>query len=184
MTIKAFLAKTLGGKTPWTYLYIVLVPFVNWSFGAVPSFPLPYGGEWPPVAIITGLILVVRDLAQREIGHNIFIPLAIAIGLSFMTSPANIALASAAAFAVSELVDWAIFTFTKRPLSKRIFWSTGISAPIDSTVFIYLASFTVPDIFNAVSVGASIASKLLGCVVVYYLLKHREAKDAAARLNP
>ena len=182
MSLKDFALKVLGGRAPWTYLYLVLVPFINWSFEHVQSWPLPGGGSWPPVAIVTGLILVVRDLAQREIGHNIFIPLFVAIGFSFILSPPNIAFASAAAFAISEVIDWAIFTYTKRPLSKRIFWSAGISSPIDSAVFLFLASLTVPGIFNAVSVAASVASKLAGCVVVYYMLKAREKREGTTSI--
>jgi len=173
---KTFLKQSLTGKTPWTYLYLFLVPFVNWSFAHVPTVPLPHGGEWPPLAIVTGLILVVRDLAQREVGHYIFVPLAIGIAISFAMAPAEIALASAAAFAISESIDWALFTFLKKPLSKRIFLSAGISSPIDSTVFIFLASFKVKNIFNPYSVIASIISKLVGCVIVYYMLKYREKR--------
>ncbi|HWU50305.1 MAG TPA: VUT family protein [Asticcacaulis sp.] len=179
-----FTRKTFTGRAPWTYLYIVLIPFINWCWAAVPTVPLPDHGEWTPMAVVTGLVLVVRDFAQREIGHWIFIPLAIAIAASFYTSPSNIALASAVAFAISESVDWALFTFLKLPLSKRVFISAGLGAPIDTTVFYLMASATIAGIFNIYAIGSSIASKLVGCLIVYLLMKHRERKLALAAAEP
>jgi hypothetical protein len=173
------LKKICLGATPWVYLYVLLVPLVNWSFAHVPTVPMWGGGAWSPMAIVTGLILVVRDLAQREVGHYIVLPLIIGIAISFAMAPPAIALASAAAFAISESVDWAIFTFTKRPLSKRIMISCAVSAPIDSLVFLYGADMAVPGILTTSTAITSIASKLAGTYVVYLLLKRRERQLAA-----
>lgn len=162
----------------WVYVYVVLIPLVNWSFAHVPTVPMWDGGEWSPMAIVTGLILVVRDLAQREVGHYIFIPLALGICVSFIMAPPAIALASALAFAVSEVIDWAIFTFTKRPLSKRILWSCGVSAPFDSLIFLVGANMAVPGVLTVSTALTSIASKLSGAYVVYRMLKRRERKNA------
>ena len=158
----------------WVYVYVLLVPLVNWSFAHVPTVPMPDGGAWSPMAIVTGLILVVRDLAQREVGHYIALPLAIGIAISFLMAPPEIALASALAFAFSEGIDWAIFTFTKRPLSKRILWSCGIAAPIDSLIFLIGANMAIPGILTWLTALTSIASKLAGTYVVYLHLTRRE----------
>ena len=131
------------------------------------------------MAIVTGLILVVRDLAQREVGHAIFVPWVIGIAISFYMAPPEIALASAAAFAISECIDWAIFTITKRPLSKRILWSCGASAPVDSLVFLLGANVAIPGIFSWLTLVTSVISKLGGTYGVYLLLKRREGKPAA-----
>ncbi len=157
-------------------MYVLLIPLVNWSFANVPSYPV-MGGEWNPMVIVTGLILVVRDLAQREIGHTIFLPLCLGIAVSFIMAPPQIAMASAAAFAVSETIDWAIFTFTKRPLSKRILWSCGASAPVDSAIFLIGADMAVPGLFSWATLLCAIASKLGGAYVVYLHLKRREKKQ-------
>lgn len=158
--------------------YLLLIPLVNWSFAHVPTVPMPDGGAWSPMAIVTGLILVVRDFAQREVGHWIFIPLLIGIALSFGMAPPQIALASAAAFGVSETVDWFIYTVSKRPLSQRVLHSSALSAPLDSAVFWFLASLAVPGVFTWSTVITAIASKLAGTYVVYVILKRREAKLA------
>lgn len=161
------------GRTPVTYLYVLLIPFVNWSFAHVPTVAMPDGGTWSPMAIVTGLILVVRDFAQREVGHAIFLPFAIGIVLSFGMAPPAIALASASAFAISELVDWAIYTFSNKPLSLRVLLSSALSAPLDSAVFWALASLTLAGIFTWSTVVTAVASKLLGAYVIYLLLKNQ-----------
>jgi uncharacterized PurR-regulated membrane protein YhhQ (DUF165 family) len=161
-------------------VYVALVPFVNWSFAHVPTIALPDGGAFSPLAIVTGLVLVVRDFAQREIGHSIFIPLMVGIAISFAMAPPAIALASAAAFAISEVVDWAIYSFTQKPLSQRVMLSSLIAAPLDSSVFWLLASLSVAGVFTWSTVLTAIASKWLGAYFVYVWLKRREAKQRPA----
>jgi len=129
---------------------------------------------WAPMALVTGLILVFRDFAQREIGHWIFVPLLIGLALSYIMAPPAIALASSAAFAISELIDWAVFSYTKKPLSKRVMLSSLAGAPIDTVAFWYGASFVVQGTFNPLTLLTSIASKLAGAYLVYRILKHRE----------
>ena len=153
---------------------MALIPLVNWSFAHTPVVPMPDGGAWAPFALVTGLVLVVRDFAQREIGHRIMLPLAIGISISFAMAPPAIALASAAAFGISELVDWLVYTLSKRPLSQRVLISSTFSAPMDSAVFWYLASFSVAGTFVLSTILTSIISKLLGAYVVYRVLKRRE----------
>jgi len=62
------------------------------------------GWAFNPVTIVTGLVLVVRDFAQREIGHEVLIAMMIALFLTYVTSGGALALASGAAFLISELV--------------------------------------------------------------------------------
>ncbi len=160
----------------WVYVYVALIPLVNWSFAHVPTFALWDGGAWSPMAVVTGLILVVRDFAQREVGHRIFIPLLIGIVISFAMAPPAIAVASALAFAISEIVDWWVFTISKRPLSQRVLISSAIGAPLDTVGFWYLASFSVAGVFTISTIVTAIASKMAGAYVVYVMLKRRERK--------
>lgn len=160
----------------WTWVYLLLIPLVNWSFAHVPTVPMPDGGAWSPMAVVTGLILVVRDFAQREVGHYIFLPLIVGVAISFAMAPPQIALASAAAFAVSETMDWLLFTILKKPLSQRVMISSMISAPLDSAVFWFLASLAVPGVFTWSTVLTAIASKLVGAYVVYLLLRRNEKR--------
>lgn len=179
---KAVVRKVITGGTPWTYLYLFLIPFINWCFEHVYTFKFPHGGDWNPMTIVTGLVLVVRDFAQREISHYIFFFLVVGLILSIYTSAPAIAFGSACAFAISETIDWALFTFAKLPLSKRVFVSAGISGPIDAAAFLWIANFAIPGIFNWWSLLAAVVSRFLGCLVVYLLMKHREKKAAMAAI--
>lgn len=159
-----------------TLVYIALIPFINWSYGAIPTVPMPDGGAWPPMSIVAGLVLVVRDFAQREVKHYIWGALIIASILSFRTSYPAIAIASTVAFIISETIDWALFTFSKKPLSYRVLLSSIISTPIDTVAFWYLASLSQKGVFQPLTIITAILSKLLGAYIVYLLLKRREAK--------
>ena len=160
----------LGGRT-WAMIYVAIIPFVNWSFGWAPNIALPFAPEFGfnPVTIVTGLVLVVRDFTQQEMKHKVLIAMLIGVGWSFYYASPEIALASAAAFAIAELVDWALFTFTKFRLSTRIMLSSAIAAPIDTTVFLIGAKF-----FTFPNWIMSIIGKLFGAAVVSAIVRSRE----------
>lgn len=154
----------------FTALYILLIVLVNWSFTVVPLIRLPDGTMWPPVSLLVGFVFVVRDFAQREIGHRILVAMLIGVAVSyFMANPA-IAYASAAAFLVSELADWAVYSFTGRPLSQRILLSSLLGTPIDSAIFLGGIGMLSP-----AGVASMTASKMLGALIVWWLIRRQEA---------
>jgi queuosine precursor transporter len=167
----------------WAALYVGLMPFINWSFGAVETYRIPDwlgSGMFQPLAIVTGLVLVVRDFAQRELKHWIFGAMIVGLLLSMLTSWIVVVFASAAAFLISETVDWAVYTFSKRPLSQRIMISSLFSAPLDQFVFIGLAS-QIPSqagIFAWGTILTGILSKLLGAWVVSRIVARQELRAA------
>jgi queuosine precursor transporter len=171
----------------WAALYVGLMPFINWSFAAVPTTPIPDwlgGGAFQPLAIVTGLVLVVRDFSQRELKHWIWGAMIVGLALSTLTSWITIVVASGLAFLISETVDWAVYTFSKRPLSQRIMISSLASAPLDQIVFIGLASLVVPDIFAWGTILTGIASKLLGAWVVSRIIARQEQRAGKNEMNP
>ena len=153
----------------FTALYIALIVAVNYGFTVIHPIQLPGGEMWPPMSLVVGFVFVVRDFAQREIGHRILIAMAIGVGLSYVMADPYVALWSAIAFLVSELADWAVYTFTKRPLSERVIYSSIISAPLDSAVFLIGLGFATP-----IGIALMSASKLLGAIAVWYLIRRRE----------
>jgi hypothetical protein len=173
----------------WAALYVGLMPFINWAFGVVPNFPIPEGlggGAFQPLAIVTGLILVVRDFAQREMKHWVLGAMIVGLLLSMLTSWIVVVFASAAAFLISETVDWAVYSLSKRPLSQRVMISSTFSAPLDQMVFIWLAS-QIPGqegIFAWGTILTGIASKLLGAFIVSRALAARERRDGQNQMNP
>jgi len=171
----------------WTALYVGLMPVINWAFAGISTIPIPEdfgGGSWHPFTVITGLVLVVRDFAQREIKHWIFGAMLIGLALSTLTAWPVIVVASGVAFLISETADWAVYTFSKRPLSQRIMISSTISAPIDQLIFIYLASLVVPGIFAWGSIVTGIISKLVGAYFVSRVVAAQERRTLQNDMNP
>ena len=100
-------------------------------------------------------------------GHWVVVPMAAGLALSYLLASPFVALASAAAFAASETMDWIVFTITKRPLADRVLLSCGLSAPIDSLIFLGIIGALSP-----FALSAQIASKLLAAVIVWGSLSH------------
>ena len=153
----------------YTALYIVLIVLVNWAFTIIPPMDLPGGVKWPPVALLVGFVFVARDFAQREIGHRVLLAMLVGVGLSYVMADPFVAVASAVAFLVSETVDWAVYTVTRRPLSERILYSSLLGAPVDSAVFLGLIGF-----FSPTGVALMTVSKLAGAFIVWWLVRRRE----------
>lgn len=149
--------------------YILLIAGVNWAFSVIPLVELPGGDLWSPAALIVGFVFVVRDFAQRSVGHHVLWAMLAGIAISwYMASPA-LALASAGAFAIGELADWALYTFTNKPFSQRILISSLLGAPLDSFVFLSFIGIASP-----LSVAIMSASKLFGAFIVSILVRRRE----------
>jgi queuosine precursor transporter len=153
-----------------TIVYILSIVAVNYGFTIVPLIVLPNGEMWPPMSLIVGFIFVVRDFAQREIGHKILLAmLAGGVVSWFMASP-EIAVASVVAFAVSEFMDWAVYSFTGYRFSQRIILSSMISTPVDSVVFLGMIG-----LFSISNVIIMTLSKMIGAIIVFLLVRQREA---------
>lgn len=151
-------------------LYIVLIVLVNWGFTVVPLLDLPGGDKWPPMSLVVGLIFVARDFAQREIGHRVIIAMLIAAGLSYVMASPFVAVASLSAFLISEFADWAVYSFTRRPFAQRVLLSSVIGTPLDSVVFLAVIGH-----LSVAGAAAMTASKMLGAVAVWWLLRRRES---------
>jgi len=170
-------------RKPSTAIYVALIPIINWSFVHVPTAPLPDGGMFQPLAVVTGLVLVVRDFAQREVKSWVLGAMAAGLLFSTMTTPWQIVAASGVAFLISETVDWAVFTFTRRPFSQRVMLSSLAGAPIDTMVFLFGASQVSAGLLAPSTAIASIVSKLAGAAVIALLAARAERRQAAAALS-
>lgn len=156
----------------WVIAYIVAIVGVNWMFLTLPPVATVFGDVYY-ANFVVGAIFVVRDYAQRQIGHYILLATLLAGVLTYhMVDPA-IATASLIAFFLSEGVDWAIFSFTRRPLQERILLSSIVSAPVDTLAFQYLAGYLTPAAY-----ALELASKLVGVVVLWWLIRSRQQQPA------
>lgn len=157
----------------WTAAYVISIVLVNWLFVAVPPLATPFGDLYL-ATLVVGAVFVLRDYAQREIGHMVLLAtLAAGIITWYMTSPA-LAIASLTAFVISEMADWGVFSFTRRPLQNRILISSLISIPLDSLAFLHLSGYLTPLSFTTETL-----SKAVGVLIVWAMLRAR-VKDAPA----
>ncbi|APX16617.1 hypothetical protein BWR17_12805 [Phaeobacter inhibens] len=158
----------------WTTAYIAAVVAINWLFVVVPMVPI-LGTMFPPVMLVVGFVFVFRDFAQREIGHWVVIAMLAAGGISYFMSAPVVAVASVTAFLISEAIDWAVYTFTRKPLSQRILFSSAVAVPVDTIVFLHMVGF-----FDWTAVALVSAAKMLGAFGFWVVLRNREATGVAA----
>lgn len=156
---------------PATIAYIVLILLLNSIFSYIPNLHI-FGQELSAADFLVGLIYVSRDFTQREIKHWVILAMLIGCGLSFGLAEEQAAIASLGAFAAGEFIDWGIFTFTGRPLSQRILWSSLISAPIDSYVNLYLLHQ-----FNWLGMAVMCVVKALGVLALWYAWRWRNRQQ-------
>lgn len=143
-----------------TIAYMAITIILNKMFVALPLFYIA-GEMISPLDFVVGIIFVFRDFAQREIGHRVIIPMILAGLLSYLVADATVAFASTAAFFVSELIDWVIFTYTRKPLSQRLFLSAAFSSPADSFLFLYFLGQ-----FNWLAFSIMTATKIFGVALI------------------
>ncbi len=158
----------------WVATYVAAIVLVNWLFDVLPMVETPLGA-WPPASIVVGFVLVLRDLAQREVGHYVLIAMLFAGVITYVMVDPFIALVSVSAFLISETADWLVYTVTRRPLRDRILASSAVSSPLDSVVFLGLIGFLSPASFILQSL-----SKLAGAGVIWAILRHRESRTSSA----
>lgn len=134
--------------------FLTCIPAANWLIGNVGTTCIPNGPCLIPVApglmapsgvLMIGAALALRDAVQEQMGRAWVAALIVAgAALSLGFSPAALAVASATAFLLSELLDFAIYD----RLRQRAMWAavlaSGVAgAVLDSLLFSWLAFGTV-----------------------------------------
>lgn len=161
--------------------YIASIILVNWLFApsqlaeGVTQWTTSAWGTFYLANLVVGFVFVLRDYAQREIGHNVLLATLAAGLITYMMVDPVIALASLTAFVVAEMTDWSIYSFWKRPLQQRILVSSMIAVPLDTLIFQYMAQYLTPAAF-----ATEVLSKVVGVAIVWYLLKLRTQDTPAA----
>lgn len=136
--------------------FIACVPAANWLIGNLGTVCVPQGPCLIPVApgfsgsgsltapsgvLVIGLALVLRDLVQRRLGKRWVLGAILAgTALSGLVAPPALVGASVAAFLLSELADFAVYTpLQRRGLIRAVIVSSLVGLAVDSVVFLYLA---------------------------------------------
>jgi len=165
-------------------LFGLTIPAANWLIGNAGAVCVPNGPclvpVWPGImapsgVLMVGLALVLRDIVQRRLG-----PLAglgaIAVGtlISAMLAPPAIVLASVAAFLLSELADFAVYTpLQRRRFVTAVFASSVVGLVVDSLVFLHLA-FGSLDFLAGQIIGK--AWMVLLALPLMHLLRRRDER--------
>lgn len=139
--------------------YVLAIVAANWltsTFGLVwvaPGLAVTAG------TYAAGAALFTRDVVQDAAGPRwVFVGIAVGIALSWVTSDPHIALASAAAFAVAELGDFAVYTPLRRKgWARAVLASNVVGAVLDTAVFLAVAGFPL----TATGVGGQLVGKLV-----------------------
>lgn len=131
-------------------LFLGLIPLANWMIQHVGT-ACPAGGPcvvpvlpglMAPSGVVTvGVALVLRDVVQRCLGIAWGIGAILAgTALSVLVAPGPLVAASGAAFLLSELADFAIYTpLQRRRLVLAVLASAVAGLCADSLVFLWLA---------------------------------------------
>lgn len=130
-------------------IFIACIPAANWflehvgeqSFPGGPhTIPVGWGYRAPSGVLWIGAALVARDVVQRTLGRGpVLGAIAAGAALSFLIAPA-FAWASAVAFGLGELADFAVYTpLADRHLRVAVLASGVVGAVIDSLIFLQLA---------------------------------------------
>lgn len=129
--------------------YLVTIPIANWFInhignqdfpGGPHTIPVGFGFAAPSGVLLIGVALFARDYIQQQFGRKTtLIAIAIGVIISYLIDP-MVATASAVAFALGELGDFAVFTKVKeRSLVAAVVASGVIGGIIDSVVFLQIA---------------------------------------------
>ena len=150
-------------KLKYAGIYIATVVIINLAFAYIPPIVLFDGTIFTVGSVIAGLVFISRDFAQREVGHKVVLLLMAAAGLlSYLLADPFVAIASIVAFAISEISDYIVYSKYKGDFNKRVIFSSLVSVPIDTAVFLAIISH-----LSALSFIVMCISKLL--VVAYFV---------------
>lgn len=180
--------KTFEG---WVFLalFCLTIPAANWMIGNVGTvcprnepcvIPVAPGLLAPSGVLMVGAALVLRDLVQRRLGVAYGVgAILIGAGLSAALAPAALVVASAVAFLLSELADFAVYTpLARRRLVAAVAASSIAGLVVDSIVFLYLA-------FGSLDfLAGQIVGKLWMVLIALPLIAYLRRRDERLGLTP
>ena len=148
--------------------YLASIVIINMAFEYIPPVILPDGSLWSIGSILAGAVFVVRDYAQREVGHRVLLLMFIAGVMSYILASPFVAMASLLAFGFSELVDYIVYSTHKGTFRQRVVLSSVLSVPVDTVIFL-----SVINHLSAVGFVTMVASKM--AAVLFVLWREKQA---------
>jgi uncharacterized PurR-regulated membrane protein YhhQ (DUF165 family) len=175
------------------FAFIACIPIANWMIGHVGTVCTPHGPCLVPVwpwgphgplmapsgVLMVGLALVLRDLVQRRLGRGVGLLSIIAgAALSGAVAPPQLVIASTAAFFLSELADFAVYTpLQARGLVLAVLASSMVGLIADSILFLWLAFGSLE--FLAGQIVGKTWMVLLALPFVHWIRSRETASDIA-----
>lgn len=122
--------------------YLAAIVAANWAVATIGVIAVGFGLVAPAAILFAGLGFTLRDITHTMLGRGwALLAIALGAGLSLLVSTPALALAAAAAFGTSELLDMLIYT----PLADRgkfgsaVIASNTLGLVVDSVIFLALA---------------------------------------------
>lgn len=120
--------------------YLACILGANAAIQHYGIIPVGFGLSAPAGVYFIGPALVFRDLVQWTLGKYVsLVTLAFGAVMSYAIADPHIATASAVAFGISELADFALFTWIAPRWSRAVLAGGIAGALLDSAVFLWLA---------------------------------------------
>jgi hypothetical protein len=159
----------------WVYVggYVGAIFAANWAVSTIGLLPVGFGLTAPAGVYFVGLTFTLRDLVQEHWGRcGVLVAIILGAAISASLS-GRLAVASGAAFLLSELADFGVYT----PLRERnwplaLVASNAIGLAVDSALFLQLA-FGSLDFLSGQIVGKAWMT-LLALLVLYPMRRRRE----------
>lgn len=170
----------------WIIAFIAVIFLANYSirhwgtecFGDVCVVPVAPGIDAPSGVLWIGLAFTLRDLIQRTSGVFVaWLAVLGGAGLSALLDP-SLALASGAAFFLSESLDLLVYTpLQRRSLPVAVVASNIVGLVVDSFVFLTLAG--IPLAFMDGQIIGKLYMTALALPVILYLRNRHAVYDHA-----
>lgn len=154
---------------------VVVANVVTSRFGLIPA---GFGLLVPAGTYAAGLALGLRD-AVHTLGGVRLVLAAIAVGAlaSALTADGRIALASALAFLVAELLDLGVYApLRRRGWRRAVVASNAVGAVVDTVVFLAVSGFGL----SAAAVGGQVLVKAVYLTAVAILVGSAVTRQRAA----
>ena len=194
-TKRMILTRQKAAALGYFLAFIACIPLANWMIGNVGTVCAPPHGPclvpvWPwgpkgmPLmapsgVLMIGLALVLRDMVQRRLGRAAALTAIVAGALlSGAVAPPPLVYASAAAFLLSELADFAVYTpLQSRGLVLAVLASSLVGLVADSILFLWLAFGSLD--FLAGQIVGKLWMVLLALPFIHWVRRRELARTAA-----
>lgn len=125
----------------WFTVYLATIPAANLAVEHWQQAPVGFGLTAPAGVYFVGIALVCRDLLRKTAGRAaVLVAMGIGVALSYWLADPRFATASAAAFAVSEVIDFFAYEgLRKRGLKVAMGVSNLFGLLADSVIFLLIA---------------------------------------------